>query len=209
MEKLKLLHVGCGPKTKKQTTNFFNNDNWEETRIDVDTSCKPDVVGSMTDMNMFANSTFDAIYSSHNFEHLFAHEAEIAAKEFFRVLKPTGYLLLLCPDILAACKAVYEKGPDSVLYSTANGTPISPIDVVYGWGRAIKNGNEFMAHKYGYSEKTLISVFKKAGFSNMASTSRKGYFDIVLLACRESLYNENDMELNHKNIKELFTNHLK
>mgnify|MGYP001322278169 FL=1 len=209
MKKLKLLHVGCGPKTKKQTTNVFNNERWDEIRFDVNSDCNPDVTGSMVDMHMFEDNTFDAIFSSHNFEHLFFHEAEKAANEFFRVLNPTGYVFLLCPDIISVCEGIVKNGPDSLLYKTASGMPISPIDVIYGHRPAIKNGNEFMAHKYGYSEKTLTSVFKKSGFSNIATLTRKNHYDIVLIACREKLYNGGDIELNNKNMRELFTSHFK
>ena len=209
MKKLKLLHVGCGPQTKEQTTKVFNNEAWDEIRFDVDSGCNPNVVGSMIDMHMFEDNTFDAIFSSHNFEHLFFHEAELASNEFFRVLRPTGYVFLLCPDIMSVCEGILKNGPDSVLYKTASGMPISPIDVIYGHRPSIQNGNEFMAHKYGYSEKTLTSVFRKSGFANIATLTRKNHYDIVLIACREELYNGEDKELNKENIKELFTSHLK
>jgi len=209
MKKLKLLHVGCGPKNREQTTNIFNSEDWEEIRFDIDKSHNPDILGSMTDMSMIEGGSIDAVYSSHNIEHLFLHEAEVAIKEFYRVLKPSGYVFLLCPDIIAACKAAYENGPDSGLYNTNAGITISPIDVIYGWRRSIKAGNEFMAHKYGYSEKTLISLFSKCGFISFVSASRQNHYDIVLLATKGELLKGKNTEETNKNLKKLFMDHLK
>ena len=118
MDKLKFLHVGCGPKKQNQTTPVFNSEDWTEVRFDIDETHNPDILGSMTDMSMIDDNSFNAIYSSHNIEHLFLHEAEIAVKEFYRILKPSGYVFLLCPDIVQASKALYENGPNSKFYST-------------------------------------------------------------------------------------------
>lgn len=203
MNKFKFLHVGCGPKKKEQTTFIFNSEKWEEVRFDIDKSHNPDIIGSMTNMSMIDDNSFDAVFSSHNIEHLFYHEAEIAVKEFYRILKPSGYVFLLCPDIIEACKAVYENGPNSKLYSTAAGIDISPIDVIYGWRLSIKNGNEYMAHKFGYSEQSLISLFKNGNFLNIASASRGNHYDIVLLASKEK-----KAEDNKESIKKLFLSHL-
>jgi predicted SAM-dependent methyltransferase len=36
----------------------------------------------------------DALYSSHNIEHVFAHEVVPTLKEFRRVLKPDGFVVI-------------------------------------------------------------------------------------------------------------------
>ena len=208
MDKLKFLHVGCGPKKQNQTTPVFNSEDWTEVRFDIDETHNPDILGSMTDMSMIDDNSFNAIYSSHNIEHLFLHEAEIAVKEFYRILKPSGYVFLLCPDIVQASKALYENGPNSKFYSTSAGIEISPIDVIYGWGLSIKNGNEYMAHKYGYSQKSLVSLFKDCNFLNIATMSRKSHFDIVLLANKERASEGKKSEENRERFKKLFSSHL-
>ncbi len=75
MDKLKFLHIGCGPKRKESTTKVFNSDSWEEVTLDIDEGVNPDIIGTMTDLSMIEDSSFDAIYSSHNIEHLFLHDA--------------------------------------------------------------------------------------------------------------------------------------
>ena len=43
----KFLHVGCGPKTKKETTFVFNSDDWDEVRLDIDENHNPDIIASL------------------------------------------------------------------------------------------------------------------------------------------------------------------
>ncbi|MEO5344101.1 MAG: hypothetical protein H7842_12335, partial [Gammaproteobacteria bacterium SHHR-1] len=64
------LHIGCGPKRKDKTTQGFNTPQWQEVRFDIDESVNPDIVGTMLDMSAVASESVDAIYSSHNIEHL-------------------------------------------------------------------------------------------------------------------------------------------
>ena len=91
---MKFLHVGCGAKNKTSTTPGFNSSNWEETRLDIDEGVAPDIIGSMVDMSSVDNESFDAIYSSHNIEHLYPHEVGSAFKEFLRVLKHDGFVFM-------------------------------------------------------------------------------------------------------------------
>ena len=102
------LHVGCGPKRKAQTTKGFNTQEWTEIRLDIDPSAQPDVIGTMTDMSAVASESVDAIYSSHNIEHLYPHEVPLAFAEFLRVLKPDGFFVVTCPDLQSVCKLIAE-----------------------------------------------------------------------------------------------------
>jgi len=82
------LHVGCGLKRKDQTTRGFNISEWQEQRLDIDPSVNPDIIGTMTDMSSLDPASVEAIFSSHNIEHLYPHEVLTALAEFKRVLKP-------------------------------------------------------------------------------------------------------------------------
>ena len=99
------LHVGCGKKRKSDLIGF-NNDDWKEIRFDIDEKVNPDIVGTLTDMNSVETASVDAIYSSHNIEHLYPHEVPLALNEFNRVLKDDGIVVLECPDLQQVCEAV-------------------------------------------------------------------------------------------------------
>ena len=190
MDKLKFLHVGCGPKRKDNTTKVFNSDLWEEVTLDIDPNANPDIISSMTDLSMIKDESFDAIYSSHNIEHLYIHEAITAVKGFNRILKKNGYVMIVCPDLISTCEALLEKGSLEPLYYIKNAKTkqldknlyVSAIDILYGWRNELQKGNYYMAHKSGYTEKSLTALFIQNSFKFVAATSRKEYYDINLIA---------------------------
>ena len=75
-----LLHVGCGHNRLDRTTKGFNNKKWNEIRLDIDESVNPDLTGTMTEMSSVKDLSVDAIFSSHNIEHLYPHEVPVALK---------------------------------------------------------------------------------------------------------------------------------
>ena len=156
------LHVGCGHKNKSFCLGF-DNDNWKEIRLDIDESVNPDIVGTLTDMNLVETGSVDAVYSCHNIEHIFPHEVPIALREFYRVLKEDGMVVITCPDLQSVCEAVVQDKLLEPLYESDIG-PISPIDILYGHRGFIAQGNEYMAHKGGFTYSVLDKAFYEAGF---------------------------------------------
>jgi len=187
------LHIGCGPKRKDQTTRGFNTDAWTELRFDIDESVKPDLVGTMTDMSAVADESVDAIFSSHNIEHLYPHEVPVALKEFLRVLKPDGFLVVTCPDLLSVCQLVAEDKLTEAAYVSPAG-PIAPLDILYGHRPAMAKGNLFMAHRCGFTQKVLTGTLQAAGFQSVAALarSRAPFFDLWAVASK-SVRGEDEM----------------
>lgn len=165
------LHVGCGPKHKDQTTAGFNVGRWTELRLDIDAAVAPDVVGTMTDMSTVADRSVDAIFSSHNIEHLYPHEVPLALAEFRRVLKDDGFAVITCPDLQSVCQLVAEDKLTDTAYVSPAG-PIAPIDILYGHRPAMARGNLFMAHRCGFTQKVLTATLQAAGFAMIAATRR-------------------------------------
>ncbi len=157
-----LLHVGCGPKTISNLPQYFSK-GWAETRFDIDEKVKPDIIGTLTDMAAVEDDSCDAIWSSHNIEHLFAGEAHTACREFLRVLKPGGFIVITCPDLRVAVEFAAKHGIDETLYTSSAG-PITPRDIIFGHQAAIKRGNEYMAHKNGFDLQSLNQLLSNAGF---------------------------------------------
>lgn len=177
------LHVGCGPNRQQQTTRGFATDGWRELRLDINPAVAPDVVGSMTNMPAVASGTVNAVFSSHNIEHLYPHEVPIALGEFYRVLDDDGFLVLTCPDLKSVCALVADDKLTDPAYQSPAG-PIAPIDVIYGYREAMSQGNLFMAHRTGFTEKTLIAALQAAGFVGVASMSRPAVFDLWAVATK-------------------------
>ena len=165
------LHVGCGSKQKKNTTPEFANSDWIEVRLDIDASHAPDVIGTMTDMSSVASGSVDAVFSSHNIEHLYPHEVPAALAEFKRVLNPQGIAVITCPDLRSVCRLVADDKLTDTAYQSPAG-PIAAIDIIYGHRLSMASGNLFMAHRCGFTEAALNRTLRLAGFQTVGTISR-------------------------------------
>jgi predicted SAM-dependent methyltransferase len=179
------LHVGCGPKYKDRTP--FLDQNWREIRLDIDSKVQPDVIGTMTDMKGVKDASVDAVFSSHNIEHLYPHEVPIALAEFHRVLKPDGFILLTCPDLQSVCARVANDQLTDPAYQSGMG-PITPLDILYGHRQSMKAGNLYMAHRCGFTKKVLAATFALAGFDSGVK-ARPDVFDLWVVGTKPSADN--------------------
>lgn len=178
-----LLHVGCGVKRKNKTTAGFNTDEWNEVRLDIDPGVGPDVIGDMTNMSSVSTGSMEAVFSSHNIEHLYPHEVPVAFSEFFRVLAVCGFVVITCPDLKSVCALVAQDLLTEPAYISPAG-PIAPLDILYGHRRAMAQGNLYMAHRCGFTEQVLVSTLQAARFASIVSTSRSSAFDLWAIACK-------------------------
>lgn len=155
-------------------------------RVDIDPAVQPDVVASMTDMSAVADQSVDAIFSSHNLEHLYPHEAPVAVSEFLRVLKPDGMLVLTCADLTSVCKLVSEGKLTEAAYESPAG-PIAPIDILFGHRTAMSKGNLHMAHRSGYSDASLRSLLTSTGFATVATLAIPSKFELWAIPTKSQL----------------------
>ena len=183
-----LLHVGCGPQNKSQLKGF-NNDNWIEIRLDIDEDVNPDIVGTLIDLKLVESASVDAVYSAFNIDHIYPHEVPIALKEFYRVLKDDGIVVITCPDMQGVCEAIAQDKLLDVLYDSSSG-PISPIDVLFGNRREVSGGNKFMAKKGGFTYSELDRVFFEAGFMTRVGGRREEMYELFLVAFKQEKSNE-------------------
>ncbi|MCH9639018.1 MAG: tetratricopeptide repeat protein [Betaproteobacteria bacterium] len=189
------LHVGCGPRNKTHTTAGFNNETWREIRLDIDEAVNPDIVGSMTELAGIADGSIDAIFSSHNIEHLYPHEVPVALKQFIRVLKPNGFLVVTCPDLQSVCTLIADDKLADPAYTSPAG-PIAPLDILYGYRPALARGNLHMAHRCGFTKKVLINTLRGSGFMTTAAVGRSHpFFDLWAVACKSEITHDDICEL--------------
>ena len=202
VKKSKFIHVGCGYKTKSATTRGFNSENWTEIRFDIDPDVNPDVVGSMTEMSTIVDNSVDAIFSSHNIEHLYPHEVPLALNHFNRVLNSRGYVVITCPDLQSVAALVAEDCLTDTAYNSPAG-PITPLDILYGHRVAMAKGNLYMAHRCGFTQKVLTATLLSAGFKKTILRRRPSpYYDLWAIATK---FDSEDKEL-HKLAEEHFPN---
>ena len=182
-----ILHVGPGHRNNgAKLPAVFQGSDWQEIRLDIDPANEPDIIGSMLDMADVTDASVDAIYSAHNIEHVYAHEVPQVLKEFLRVLKPDGFLVVTCPDLQTVCQLVAEDKLGDAAYTSQAG-PITPLDILYGHGAALAAGHHYMAHKTGFTLKTLTRALHAAGFATSAGKRRARGLDLWVVASKGAM----------------------
>jgi predicted SAM-dependent methyltransferase len=170
-----VLNVGCGYAPRTRLHQFFQSDGWRELRLDIDPAVNPDICCSMTEMTPVATGSVDAVWSSHNLEHLHRHEVPRALSEFCRVLRPRGLLLVTLPDLQRVAELVARDTLEEAAYMSPSG-PITPLDIIFGHTASLAQGRVHMAHKTGFTAKSLHRLLVEAGFVDI--DLRRSPFDL-------------------------------
>lgn len=159
----KVLNVGGNSKKLPLPPEYAG---WEHVLLDIDPRGNPDVVCDARELASLPAAEYDSVYCSHNLEHYLHHEAKKVLAGFVHVLKADGFALIRVPDMGEVMRTVVEKSLDieDVLYQSPAG-PILVRDVIYGYGVEIeRSGNDFYAHKTGFTQKSLTAMLNACGF---------------------------------------------
>jgi ubiquinone/menaquinone biosynthesis C-methylase UbiE len=165
----KVLNVGGNNKSIQLPAHFAG---FEHLLLDIDPRGKPDVLCDARELATQEADQFDAVYCSHNLEHYYRHDVQKVLAGFLHVIKDGGFAHIRVPDIAEVMRLTVENklDIDDVLYTSPAG-PIMVLDVLYGYSVEIESsGQDFYAHKTGFTEKSLLAALDKAGFS-MASSN--------------------------------------
>lgn len=129
------LNLGCG---KSYLQGWIN--------VDVSTAYKVDQCADLRQLP-FPDGYADEIMAIHVIEHFYRWEVDDLLREWFRVLKPGGKLILECPDLNKAIRNILEGQPDQM-----------GMWALYGdWNHK----DPLMMHKHGWSAKALSEVLGK------------------------------------------------
>jgi len=158
-----VLNAGCGYSSQQNLHVRFRGPEWHEIRVDIDPAVEPDYVCSIAALTPIASESIDAVWSSHNLEHIYRHEVPTALAEFLRVLKSGGILLLTTPNLRKAAEFVARDQLEHEIYRSPAG-PITPLDMIFGHTASLARGHGFMAHKTGFTARALQSLLLDAGF---------------------------------------------
>ncbi len=178
----KVLNVGGNSKEIPIPKHY---DNWTHHILDMDPSCNPDVICDARKLVELPGNAYDSVYCAHNLEHYYSHEVIKVLKGFNHVLKNDGFVNIAVPDMQAVIKHMVQNDMDieDVLYESLDGA-VTIKDVIYGFGKEIeKGGQDFYAHKTGFSERSLIALLNQCGF--MKVYCLLGYFEIRVIGFRQ------------------------
>jgi SAM-dependent methyltransferase len=146
------LNLGCGDKI---LPGYVNVD-----IAPVREGKSPDVLSDLRKLP-FADEYADEVLSVHVIEHFYHWEAVEVLKEWVRVLKPGGTLILECPNLLTAAKNLVRQPHQGALPGLeGQGT----MWVLYG-DPAWKD--PLMCHKWGYTPQSLGQLMQESGLGDV------------------------------------------
>lgn len=147
------LNLGCGDKI---LPGYVNVD-IAESRGNIG----PDVLCDLRRLSLFPDNTADEVLSVHVVEHFWRWEVIDILKEWARVLKPGGKMILECPNLRSACQELLRE-PD--VASGAGPEGQRSMWVFYGdpaWR------DPLMVHRWGYTPSSLGAAMAEAGLINI------------------------------------------
>jgi hypothetical protein len=177
----RLLNVGGGHRDAP-LPDYYSD--WLRHWLDIDAGVSPDICGDARQLvELVSPGSYDAIYCSHNIEHYYPHDVPKVLGGFLHALKPDGFAEIRCPDLGAVMQDVVARklDIDSVLYTSPTGHQITVRDVIYGYGVEIeRSGNDFYAHKTGFTQASLMRALQSVGFKGGGIASKD--FNLIAYA---------------------------
>jgi SAM-dependent methyltransferase len=147
------LNLGCGDKI---LPGYVNVDVAEARG-----GKRPDVLCDLRTLTPFADDSVDEILSVHVVEHFWHWEVVDVLREWTRVLRPGGRMVVECPNLLSA---VAELAKDPVRAAGPGPEGQRTMWVLYGdpsWK------DPLMCHRWAYTPLSLAQVMQQAGLVNL------------------------------------------
>jgi hypothetical protein len=167
---MKVLNIGAGGKGIPIPPHYQG---WDIVRLDIAPEAEPDILLDARQLATLPAEQFDAAYSNHFLEHMPPWELAEILKGMRHIIKPEGWIETRVPDLLALIRLVAtdKLDVDSFVYSSPGGN-IHVDDIIFGFA-PYRQRSEFMAHKTGFSEGSLVKLLKVSGFARVWSASKQ------------------------------------
>jgi SAM-dependent methyltransferase len=147
------LNLGCGDKI---LPGYVNVD-----VVESRAGMRPDVICDLHDLAPFADASADEILSVHVVEHFWRWEVRDILREWTRVLKPGGRMVIECPNLESACRTFLENPAQ---FSREDQGGQRTMWVFYG-DPAWKD--PLMIHRWGYTPESLKRLLSDVGLAEV------------------------------------------
>ena len=131
------------------------------TGVDITPRPAADIVAPAHEIPL-ADGSVEEIIAIHLLEHLYPWDAPVALKEWHRLLKPGGLLVLELSNLRKCCQNIVDGRADQ-------GKDPRQLGMwgIYGDDRY---EDPFMLHRWGFTPESLIQLLKGAGFVGAVET---------------------------------------
>lgn len=146
----------AAPETNLVRLNVGAGDKQFPGWISVDLAPNADIVSDVCAIPL-PDGYADEIMAIHLIEHIERWRVQTALREWFRLLKPRGMLILELPDIVKCCKNIVAGMPEQEGMLGVFGDP------------SLRNPR--MMHAWGWTESTMKAELVAAGFSKVKARS--------------------------------------
>lgn len=99
-----------------------------------------------------ADGVATELHSYHFLEHVYAWEAPALVREWARLLRPGGKLVIELPNLRSACQNMIAGSTDQMVMFPLYGDP--------------SHKDPFMTHRWGYTPRTARELLEANGFSD-------------------------------------------
>lgn len=147
------LNLGCGDKL---LPGYVNIDVAPARR-----GARPDVICDLRRLEGFADACADEVLAVHVVEHFWRWEVEDLLREWVRVLKPGGKMVIECPNLVSACEAVLA---DPAAAGAGDRRGQRSMWVLYGdpsWR------DPLMCHRWAYTPASLADLMTRCGLAGV------------------------------------------
>ncbi|HWQ94628.1 MAG TPA: methyltransferase domain-containing protein [Gammaproteobacteria bacterium] len=151
------INFGCG---QGKLSGWIN--------VDLDVSCHPDVVADLVKQLPFANATVDFIHSEDFISQLTLAQGYQFLRECRRILRPSGVMRLLTPDLERFARK-YLQEPDWLVatWNTHVGVPLRTGSACEVLNLGLRIGGQFQ-----YDKGTFARVADECGFAAVEASFR-------------------------------------
>ena len=140
-----LLDIGCG-----EYGPHFQD--YEVVRLDLDPSVNPDILADARSIPE-PDGKYDVVYASHVLEHFGFKWTKNILKEWLRVLKVGGKLVITVPNLEWAAKRILESSQGEI-------EQYDKERAMFMYYSAQKDGGAYDFHKNGFTPKSMMELLK-------------------------------------------------
>ena len=147
------LHVGCGSRIFEGYLNVDGEYMREDQRV---------IIHDITTAFPLPENTVSEILSVHVLEHITRGRVKLMLQEWYRILRPGGFVAIEWPDFLKMCQEVVSN--PHCLFTDAD-RRLQKRSILGIYGDNERYPDPVMWHKWGYSEESMSRLLMECGFS--------------------------------------------